>query len=94
VQQSPSPRQPLLPAAPDRNVCEYCDEHGAGASALVSYDAGNGTASLFHPGCHAEMMRAEICGGAETCDVEDPLGDHCSCFAEGLSCCGCKAVPS
>ncbi len=83
-------------------ICEYCSEPAntskpedtdGGIGPLKSYDAGNGPISLFHEDCHADMMRDEICGGAETCDVEDPEGDHCSCFAEGLSCCGCKAVP-
>jgi hypothetical protein len=91
-----SPHEPIA-------ICEYCsepanackrEETDGGIGPLKSYDAGNCTAALFHEDCHADLVKQEICGGAETCDVTDAAGDHCECFAEGLPCCGCKEVPS
>jgi hypothetical protein len=73
------------------NVCEYCDEDDS--KPVTSYDAGNGAAATFHPDCHAEMMREEICGG-DACDVGQPHGSHCGCSESGLPCCVCAAVPS
>jgi hypothetical protein len=73
-------------------ICEYCDKDNG--EPVRVYDAGNGTTANFHTDCHAEMMGGEICGGEESCDVGlDTDGDHCPCFADGLACCGCKAVP-